>query len=189
MSAAAAECLDPCLTEAATTVVLRPLEPEDGHLLVDIFDRLSSRSRESRFLAAKHRLTDSDLRRLTAVDHVHHEALLALSVEDGRPVGVARFARDDEHPEAAEVAVTVVDAWQDQGVGTLLASALTARAREVGITRFNALMLPDNEPAARLMHHTAGEVERVALDHHGAEFVITLTPALPRARRRLLKGV
>jgi RimJ/RimL family protein N-acetyltransferase len=173
---------------AATSVVLRALEPEDGDLLVDVFARMSPRSRELRFLAPKHRLTESDLRQLTAVDHLHHEAVAALSVEDGRPVGIARFVRDQHDPEVADVAVSVVDAWQGQGVGTLLAAALAERAQEVGITRFNAVMLPDNEAAVRLMHRTAGDVERVALDHNGAEFVITLAPPKP-SRSHLLKGV
>lgn len=190
MSTATLEpCRDDCPPGAATSVVLRPLEPEEPHLLLDVFARMSSQSRERRFLAPKHRLTDSDLRQLTAVDHVDHEALVALSVVDGRPVGVARFVRDEDQPDTADVAVTVVDAWQSQGVGTLLATALTARAQEVGITRFIAVMLPDNERAARLMHQTAGDVERLALDRGSAEFVVTLSPTRKTARRRLLKGV
>lgn len=178
-----------CPPPASTTVVLRALEPADGDLVLDVFARMSHRSRELRFLAPKHRLSESDLRQLTAVDHLHHEALAALSVEDGRPVGVARFVRDEDDPEAAEVAVSVVDAWQGQGVGILLATTLAERAQEVGITRFKALMTPDNEAAVRLMHRTADHIERVALDHTGAEFVIRLAPPPAAPRSRLLKGV
>ncbi len=183
------ECPDCRSLPSSATVVVRPLEANEGDLLLEVFDRMSRRSRERRFLAPKHRLTASDLRQLTAVDHLHHEAFVALSVADGRPVGVARFVREDDDPEAADVAVSVVDAWQGQGVGTLLATSLASRAQEVGITRFNAVMLPDNEAAARLMHRTTGDVERVALSHHGAEFVITLEPSSKGSRRRLLKGV
>ena len=54
---------------------------------------------------------------------------MAFSVEDGRPVGVARLVRLRDDPETADVAVAVVDAWQARGVGTSLASSLVARAR------------------------------------------------------------
>jgi GNAT superfamily N-acetyltransferase len=178
---------DPC-APSATDLTVRPLEPGEAGPVLDVFDGLSTRSRHSRFLAPKPRLTGSDLRQLTAVDPLHHVALVALSPHDGRTVGIARFVRDDDDPGAAEVAVAVVDAWQGQGVGSRLAADLAIRALEVGITRFNALMLPENEAAARLMHHTAGEVERTGLDSSGAEFVITLAPARP-SRRHRLKGV
>ena len=62
-------------------------------------------SREARFLVPKPRLTEADVRQLGAVDHVDHEALVALAVEDCRPVGIARFVRDSADRETAEVAV------------------------------------------------------------------------------------
>lgn len=184
---ALAYCSEPCASPT-TYLTVRPLEPGEAGLVLDVFDGMSSRSRQSRFLAPKPRLTGADLRQLTAVDHFRHVALVALSERDGRAVGIARFVRDDDEPCAAEVAVAVVDEWQGQGVGSLLAGALAARARELGVTRFNAIMLPENEAAARLMHHTSGEVEQVELDSFGAEFVITLAPAIPPRRQRL-KGV
>jgi GNAT superfamily N-acetyltransferase len=39
---------------------------------------------------------------------------------DGRGVGIARYIRDAEDPQAAEVAVTVLDHWQRRGLGTEL---------------------------------------------------------------------
>jgi len=37
----------------------------------------------------------------------------------GEPVGVVRFIRDTEKPTSAEIAVEVVDEWQNRGVGSL----------------------------------------------------------------------
>ena len=59
----------PATLPDGSEVMLRPLEPEDADLLLDLFDRLGPRSREQRFLTPKHRLTATDLRQLTAVDH------------------------------------------------------------------------------------------------------------------------
>ena len=168
-------------------LTLRPLEPEDGDLLREVFDGMGPRSRERRFLTPKHTLTSTDLRHLTAVDHHDHEAVVASSVADGRPVGVARLVRSTDDPETADVAVAVVDAWQSRGVGTALASALLERARELCIRRFTLLMAQDNEAAVRLMHRVLGDVEHASVDRDTAEFVVSLAPG-HRGGRVVLKG-
>jgi RimJ/RimL family protein N-acetyltransferase len=170
-----------------SAVVLRPLEPDDAHLLHAIFDRMGPRSRERRFLTPKHRLSAADVRVLTAVDHRDHEAVVALAADDGQPVGVARFVRSEEDPETAEVAVVVVDAWQSRGVGTVLATALVRRAKELRVRRFAVMMAHDNEAALRLLHRVLGDVEHVALDTDTAEFVVGLEPG-HRGGRIVLKG-
>jgi RimJ/RimL family protein N-acetyltransferase len=168
-------------------LTLRALEPEDGGLLREVFDGMGPRSRERRFMTPKHTLTDGDMRQLTAVDHHDHEAVVAFSVTDGAPIGVARLVRGAEDPDTADVAVAVVDAWQSRGVGTLLASSLVARARELRIRRFTLLMAQDNEAAIRLMHRVLGDVEHASMDRETAEFVVSLAPG-HRGGRAVLKG-
>jgi len=153
-------------------VVLRPLERGDTGSVLEVFDGLGDHSRTLRFLTPKPRLTAGDLRQLTAVDHCDHVALLAVGPH-GRPIGVARFVRDRGYPDSADVAVAVVDAWQDRGIGTLLAHGLVRRALEVGVRRFTMMMAPHNEGAVRLLHRAPGEIERLAIDDETAEFAIT----------------
>jgi RimJ/RimL family protein N-acetyltransferase len=178
---------EPELLPDGSAVVLRPLEPHDAGLLHAIFDRLSPRSRELRFLAPKHRLTAADVRQLVAVDHRDHEAVVALDADDGSPVGVARFVRSDQDPEVADVAVAVVDAWQSRGVGTVLAGALVKRAKHLGVRRFSVLMAHDNEAALRLLHRVLGDVDSATLDPEHAEFVVSLDQG-HRGGRGVLKG-
>lgn len=54
---------------------LRSLEHGEAGAVLAVFSGMGRRSRELRFLATKPRLTDSDLRVLTAVDACHHVCL------------------------------------------------------------------------------------------------------------------
>jgi len=95
------------------------------------------------------------LRYLTEIDHHDHEALIAVDEVTGEALGVARYVREVERPDAAQVAVTVIDAWQGRGLGTLLLEVLSARARDEAVTRFTALMLATNEEMIDLFKHLA----------------------------------
>ena len=109
-----------------------------------------------RFLAPQPRLSSSELDYLTAVDHIRHEALIAVDPETGQSFGTARYIRDGDHPETAEFAVGVGDSWMRIGLGTALLEALVIRAREVGVIRFTGLIHTDNDAIRRLVKKVAG---------------------------------
>jgi GNAT superfamily N-acetyltransferase len=132
-------------------VDVRPVRPDDRELLREGFARLSPESRYRRFLVPVNRLSDEWLTYLTEVDHHDHEAIAALDPKTGRGVGVARFVRAKERPDAAEAAVTVADEWQGRGLGTLLLELLAARARDEGIRVFTALVLAGNDDMLDLL--------------------------------------
>jgi len=144
--------------------------------VADGFARLSNQSRESRFLTGKPNLTPAELRYLTAVDHHDHEAILALNPVDGRGLGIARYIRRSEDPQAAEVAVTVVDDWQRRGLGTELLSRLADRARQEGICRFTALVAADNAAVVGLLQDSGMDVRVTQYDSGTVEYEITLPP-------------
>ena len=170
-----------------TPVPVHPLVRGDAATVLEVFEQLGERSRERRFLAPKPRLSSADVRQLTAVDHHDHVALVARS-RDGRAIGIARFSRDHDVPTTADVAVTVVDAWQDRGLGTILAPALTEHARAIGITGFSMVMAHDNEAAVRLLHGTSGDVGRVGVDSESVEFLLSLAPSASGRSRAVPKG-
>jgi RimJ/RimL family protein N-acetyltransferase len=160
-----------------SAVLIRPVRSADAPLLADGFARLSAKSRWTRFLSPKSELSPAELRYLTDIDHRDHEALGALSHDDGRGVGVARYVRDAGDPQAADIAVTIVDDWQGRGLGTELVARLSDRARQEGIRRFTALVAADNaavtgllrKVSARLIDRESGTVEyELSLD--GARF-------------------
>ncbi|HEY2288827.1 MAG TPA: GNAT family N-acetyltransferase [Streptosporangiaceae bacterium] len=141
-------------------VLIRRVQDTDAPLLADAFSRLSLRSRWMRFLMAKHRLTEAELRYLTQVDHYDHEALVALDPLTGRGVGVSRYVRNGADPQAAEIAVTVIDDWQRLGLGTVLLAQLSDRARAAGICRLTALLSAENNAAIRLLRRADAEFIR-----------------------------
>jgi RimJ/RimL family protein N-acetyltransferase len=140
----------PVVLRDGSAVLIRQVRSTDAPLLADGFARLSPRSRRMRFLSAKTTLSAAELRYFTEVDHHDHEAIGALSAADGRGVGIARYVRYADDPQAAEIAVTVVDDWQGRGLGTELLSRLSGRARQAGIHRLTALAAAENLAVAGL---------------------------------------
>jgi RimJ/RimL family protein N-acetyltransferase len=143
-----------------TRVLIRPIEPDDKAKLAEGLRQLSNESIRKRFLAAKPRFSSAELRYLTELDGVNHIALVAVLA--GNPdvlVGVARCVRLPDRPDTAEMAIVVGDPWQGQGLGRALATALADAAVAVGIRRFAATLLADNEPARRLMGTFARRLE------------------------------
>jgi RimJ/RimL family protein N-acetyltransferase len=132
-------------------VLIRPVRSGDAPLLADGFARLSPQSRWMRFLGTKTSLSVAELRYFTEVDHHDHEAIGALSAADGSGVGIARYVRDSNDPQSAEIAVTILDDWQGRGLGTELLARLSDRARQAGIDRFTALVGAENAAMAGLL--------------------------------------
>jgi len=134
-----------------THVVLRHIEPTDRDELQHGFEELSAESRAFRFLHPLKRLTPEDLRYLTEVDGRDHVAIVAVDSHN-HGLGVARFIRDEADPKVAEAAITVTDAAQGHGLGSLLGVTLARAARERGIERFRGAILPQNLRVRELLH-------------------------------------
>ena len=131
-------------------VRIRDIRPSDAEQLGAGWLTLSPETQRKRFLTAKPRLTSAELRYFTRVDGRRHVAVVAVDNQD-RILGVARFVRLPEDPDAAEFAIVVGDAHQGRGIGRALADELTDRAKAAGVERFTALVLHDNVAAQRLI--------------------------------------
>jgi len=145
-------------------VMIRPIRPSDADGLRDGFNRLGVRSRRLRFLGWKASLTDAEVAYFTDVDHDKHEALVAVDTTAKAGVGVARFIRDPREPEVADIAITVVDEWQGNGLGSELLRRLTEVAGCKGVQRFTALVSADNLPIRRMLAHFGDDVALVGRD-------------------------
>ncbi|MFD6091988.1 GNAT family N-acetyltransferase [Oerskovia sp. NPDC060338] len=136
---------DVVLRDGSTTHV-RPIRPSDAPALQRFHMGQSERSTYLRFFANIERLSDRDLARFTVVDHDERVALVAVKrVGEGSRediIGVARF--DKVTPHEAEVAFNIADAEQGRGLGSVLLEHLAVAARERGVRRFSAEVLPQN---------------------------------------------
>jgi GNAT superfamily N-acetyltransferase len=159
---------------------VRPIVPADREPLADAFDRLSDRSRRQRFLAPKPRLSARELDYLTDVDHVTHEALVAIDETTGDIVGVGRYATGSAGSAAADMALAVVDAWQRRGIGHALAVRVVERARANGITRLTGTALADNLLVRALLDRLGFRVRSVSAGVVEVELdVLPARPSLP----------
>jgi RimJ/RimL family protein N-acetyltransferase len=137
-----------------TRVHLRPIRPSDKESLQGGLQQMSPESRYRRFFAPVDHLTDEQLRYFTEVDQRDHVAWVA-SLPDragNAVVAVARYVRLEDDPEAAEAAVTVIDAEQGKGLGRLMLRVLAESAIKGGIKRFTLFVLGENEKMLALMN-------------------------------------
>ena len=141
---------EPIELRDGTEVHLHPMRADDAEGLLRFHRRLSPETTYLRFFSVHPELSARELDRFTHVDHRDREAVVATIDEE--IVAVARFDRLGETADA-EVAFVVADSWQGEGLGTALFDRLARRAREVGVSRFVAEVLPNNRPMLNVFHH------------------------------------
>ncbi|MEU4466441.1 GNAT family N-acetyltransferase [Streptomyces sp. NPDC024017] len=131
------------------TARIRPITVDDADRLVSFYEQVSDESKYYRFFAPYPRLSAKDVHRFTHHDFVDRVGLAA--TVGGEFIATVRYDRigEDGTPasapaDEAEVAFLVQDAHQGRGVASALLEHIGAVARERGIRRFAAEVLPAN---------------------------------------------
>ena len=175
-----------------TVVWIRSVVPADREQIAAGLAVLSDESRRRRFFTSLPALTEGELDYLTCPDQASHVAIRAECDVDGHRTGVAigRYVRIADEPDAAEVAITVLDEYQGRGIGTLLLRTLAELAAEVGIRRFVTYVLWENDVMIDLLVANGGRVRpdepgvaRIELDLPDGRPVRPTTTGLRRRRR------
>ena len=135
-----------------TQVSIRPIRPDDKERLRTAFRGLEPASIQTRFFHAKKDLSDEELRKLTELDPAKEAALVVTIGE--RIIAVGRYIVTGDG--CAEVAFTVEEDFQRNGLAGRLLKDLAGIARERGLARFEAFVLPEN-------HAMLGVFERSGL--------------------------
>ncbi|GLI03836.1 GNAT family N-acetyltransferase [Phytohabitans aurantiacus] len=143
-------------------VHLRQIRPDDAPGIVAMHSRFSERTRYLRYFSPYPRIPERDLRRFVNVDHEAREAFVVSSGD--RILAVGRYERLGPDAPDAEVAFVVEDAYQGRGIGSVLLEHLAAAARDAGITRFVAEVLPENGTMLRVFADAGYQVQREYAD-------------------------
>jgi len=181
-----------------TSVCIRAIRPDDKDRLSGHFERLSSQSRYRRFFGFRKALTPQELSYFTEPDFVGQVALVATITYEGD--GLESIVADGRYVAvpgcrvAAELALSVVDAYQRKGIGTLLLRHLIRLARYAGLRRLQADVLGSNRTALRFLIRRGGKslvtsagVCRVTLsieDHDDEPSLTAGQPTLSTIRQR-----
>ncbi len=153
------------------TAHIRPIRPSDADRLTRFYARLSDETIYFRFFSLYRELSARDVARFTIVDHTDRVALIATVGEE--MIGVVRYERIS--PTEAEAAFNIEDAHQGRGIGSIFLEHLAAAARERGISRFVADVLPSNRKMLRVFEE-AGYVVSHELDDGVVRLAFDLEP-------------
>ncbi len=123
---------------------IRALRPNDEAHMLAAVDRTDPESLRRRFFVTRRGFSEKEKAFFMNIDFVNHVALVA-EIDEGAGreiIGGGRYIVTA--PGEAEVAFVVVDAYQGQGIGSLLTRHLVGLARAAGLKQLAADVLPEN---------------------------------------------
>ena len=142
-----------------TEIFFRPIKPTDEPALAGMLYSLSEESVRTRYLARTVAFPHKDIQQLTNIDYKKDLAIVGVvpGVSGEEIVAIAQYFLDPK-TQAAEVAFLVQDEWQQKGMGTFLLDYVTKIARQRGVKRFYAKVLPNNKPMLAIFHNSGFKV-------------------------------
>ncbi|WP_329206687.1 GNAT family N-acetyltransferase [Streptomyces sp. NBC_00683] len=162
------------------TARIRPITTDDAERLVSFYEQVSDESKYYRFFAPYPRLSAKDVHRFTHHDYVDRVGL-AVTI-GGEFIATVRFDRINEQgrpasapADEAEVAFLVQDAHQGRGVASALLEHIAAVARERGIVRFAAEVLPANNKMIKVFRD-AGYTQQRSFEDGSVHLTLDLEP-------------
>jgi GNAT superfamily N-acetyltransferase len=156
----------------------RPLREEDRATVATIFPTLSERTRLDRFHTLFSRLSEQHLDSLFDLDY---RTRFAWGVEiqecDPKPAALGRYVAYENRTGAADLAITVADAWQGRGIGSVLLDLNVITAAYAGLDRFETVVLATNNAMLAALRRRGAEIG--AVEDAAVNVVLPLAPLLP----------
>ncbi len=155
-----------------TSLLIRPIKPEDEEKHFAFFHSLSWQTNYYRFFSYRKKLTHEQITRFTQIDYDREMAIIALVDENGKEktIGVNRLAYYPQE-DRYEFALVVTDDWQGKGVGKILMEKLLHIARDRGIKTIYGNILAENNTMVQFCrrfgfkeYQSEGEVVLVKLE-------------------------
>ena len=161
-----------------TQIFFRPVKPTDEPALSEMLYSLSDQSVRSRYFTHTVLFPHKDVQRLTNIDYHNDLAIVGVVPGPGGEdiVAIGQYFLDPK-TQAAEVAFIVQDEWQQRGMGTFLLDYLAQIARQRGLRRFYAKVLPMNRAMLSVFHNSGYKVNtEFDGEAYSIEFDLTLPP-------------
>lgn len=139
---------------------LRLVREDDRAGILRAFEQLSTETRVQRWFYPKMRFSEQEIAAILSPLDDEHGAIVALEIDpdaksrDTREksvIGMARFVRSKEDPDAAEIAITLADDWQGLGIGRILLHRLVAMISERGIGWIDGRLQAENQRMKHLL--------------------------------------
>jgi acyl-CoA hydrolase/RimJ/RimL family protein N-acetyltransferase len=142
-----------------TEIFFRPIKPNDEPALVEMLYSLSAESVRTRYMTRTKAFPHRDVQQLTNIDYKNDMAIVGVvpGVSGDEIVAVGQYFLDPK-TQAAEVAFVVQDEWQQKGMGTFLLDYLTKIAKQRGVKRFYAKVLPNNKAMLAIFYNSGYKV-------------------------------
>ena len=158
-----------------TEIFFRPVKPTDEPALSEMMYSLSEESIRTRYMTHTVVFPHRDIQRLTNIDYQHDIAIVGVipNVSGEEIVAIAQYFLDPK-TQAAEVAFLVQDEWQQKGMGTFLLDYVTQIAKQRGVKKFYAKVLPTNEPMLAIFHNSGYQVN-TKFDGYAYEIIYDLS--------------
>ena len=142
-----------------TEIFFRPIKPTDEPALSEMMYSLSERSVRTRYMTHTMAFPHKDIQRVTNIDYRQDIAIVGVvpRVSGEEIVAIAQYYLDPK-TQSAEVAFLVQDEWQRKGMGTFLLDYVTQIAKQRGVKKFWAKVLPSNEPMLTIFHNSGYKI-------------------------------
>ena len=147
-----------------TPVTIRVMRPDDRERIVRAFNKLDADTIYTRFFSFRKEIPARTLDRIADIDFDHLAGLVATLGSGGDETVIAAatyvVAPADDGARVAEVAFTVEEDYQGQGLAKRLLAALITLARRHGIARFQAEVLAGNAPMLAVFQRSGQPMRR-----------------------------
>ena len=142
-----------------TEIFFRPVKPTDEPALSEMLYSLSEESVRTRYMMHTIVFSHRDIQRFTNIDYRQDVAIVGIipRVSGEEIVALAQYFLDPKTRDA-EVAFLVQDEWQQRGMGTFLLDYITKIAKQRGVKKFYAKVLPANERMLAIFHNSGYKV-------------------------------
>ncbi len=134
--------------------------PQDAERLARGYKKLSLKTKMLRFHYGKNKLSTYEKEYLVNVDNYNHLAIGAVDLDKNYDVGIAviRYIRDETDPAKAEVALTVIDEYQNRGIGLHLYNEMLEYAFKNGIKLLVNCVMKENTTMLNILEKIGGEI-------------------------------